>query len=103
MSKFSECDISECDHRQEAVHQVAQHYHWCALCGALRLAGEQQWAVPAYTTLGAGYKRQLDAVAETLVRAKVLTAEEIARQGLRFAVRDKYEPTHRQYVKSLPV
>lgn len=42
--------------------------------------------------LGEAYERQLDEVGQILVRAGVLQQSEIDRQGVRFAVRDRFEP-----------
>jgi len=38
------------------------------------------------------YGEQLVAIADMLVRAGVLTQKEVGRQGVRFAIRDKFEP-----------
>ena len=38
------------------------------------------------------YERQLHGIGEILVRAKILKSKEIRRQGVMFAVRDRFEP-----------
>ncbi len=43
-------------------------------------------------TLLKGYAEQLSDVGKILVRAKVITAAEVKRQGVRFAVSDHFEP-----------
>lgn len=45
-----------------------------------------------YKTLMDAYGEQLDDIGRILVRAGVLTEREIRRQGVRFAVRDRFEP-----------
>jgi len=45
------------------------------------------------------YGEQLDAIGHMLVRAGVLTQQEVERQGVRFAVRDKFEPPQRAAAK----
>ena len=42
-----------------------------------------------------GYIEQIDDIGKILVRAKILTRKEIARQGVRFALRDRFEPPER--------
>jgi hypothetical protein len=41
------------------------------------------------------YAEQLDAIGDILVRAKVITRRDIRRQGVQFAIRDKFAPPAR--------
>jgi len=51
-----------------------------------------KFPLQAERALRVAYAEQLDAIGEILVRAKVITRREIHRQGVRFAIRDKFEP-----------
>jgi len=52
--------------------------------------------IPVASTIRLGmhnsYAEQFDDIGRMLVRAKIITAREVRRQGVRFALRDRLEP-----------
>jgi hypothetical protein len=56
-------------------------------------------ALQTDSMLRRAYAEQLDEVGRMLVRAKILTAQEIRRQGVQFALRDRLEPQRTMHVK----
>ncbi len=54
-----------------------------------------KFSLQAERALRRAYAEQLDAIGDILVQAKVITRQEIRRQGVRFAIRDKFEPLRR--------
>ncbi len=51
-------------------------------------------------TLNEGYAEQLEEVKDILIREGILTAEEVARDGVRFALKHKFEPEPAREEKS---
>jgi hypothetical protein len=58
--------------------------------------------IRASQILRESYAEQLKEIGKILVRAGVLAQEEIERQGVRFAVRDRFEPLTGAVPKAVP-
>lgn len=52
-------------------------------------------------TLNEGYAEQLEEVKDILIREGILTAEEVARDGVRFALKRKFEPEPKRAEKAI--